>query len=292
MPMTGEKFVDVGGIRTRYFEKGTGEPVVLFHGGNFGSNTSADSADDWDSNFDDLARRYRVFAIDKLGQGYTDNPKTDDDYTMHAVVQHAWQTLRVLGLEAVHLVGHSRGGYLTCRLTLERPELVKTCTIIDSNTGAPGQGRNHIKFADWPQPILTRESQRWVLEKYSYNPLCVTEEWLDELMRVAARPQYREAVARMEEGGLLNTHFQPGLARDKAEMFSWICNRGMPCPTLMIWGLNDPTATIDQGFALLEMLMLKQRRMEFQIFNESGHFTYREHPAAFNALVTGFCDSV
>ncbi|MBM3487025.1 MAG: alpha/beta hydrolase [Alphaproteobacteria bacterium] len=292
MDFNAGKFIDVDGIRTRYFEKGTGEPMLLVHGGNMGSPHAADCAADWNLNFDGLAKHFRVIAVDKIGQGLTDNPKRDDDYTMHATVQHVYGFMKALKLDGVHLVGHSRGGYLTCRLTLERPEIVKSCIIIDSNTGAPGQGRNHIRFADWPKPILTRESQRWVLEKYSYNTLCVTEDWLDELMRVAARPQYREAVARMEEGGLINTRFQPGLARDKAEMFSWICSRGMPCPTLMIWGLNDPTATINQGFALLEMLMLKQRRMEFQIFNESGHFTYREHPAAFNALVTGFCAQV
>ncbi len=30
--MQGERFIDVNGIRTRYFEKGTGEAVVFFHG--------------------------------------------------------------------------------------------------------------------------------------------------------------------------------------------------------------------------------------------------------------------
>jgi hypothetical protein len=34
--MTGEKYIDVDGIKTRYFEKGSGPVVVLFHGGHFG----------------------------------------------------------------------------------------------------------------------------------------------------------------------------------------------------------------------------------------------------------------
>jgi pimeloyl-ACP methyl ester carboxylesterase len=93
----------------------------------------------------------------------------------------------------------------------------------------------------------------------------------------------------MEEAGLDRTQFQPGLARDRAETFRWICERGLACPTLVIWGRDDPTATLDQGFALLELLNLRQKRTEFEVFNRSGHFTYREHPAAFNALLAAFC---
>ena len=82
MDFSQAKFVDVDGISTRYFDKGKGETIVLFHGGNFGSHHGADCAADWNLNFDGLAEECRVVAVDKIGQGYTDNPETDDDYTM------------------------------------------------------------------------------------------------------------------------------------------------------------------------------------------------------------------
>ena len=59
--MTGEKYIDVDGIKTRYFEKGSGPVVVLFHGGHFGSHDAADCAEDWSLNFDGLAERFHVF---------------------------------------------------------------------------------------------------------------------------------------------------------------------------------------------------------------------------------------
>jgi hypothetical protein len=31
------RWIDVDGIRTRYFEAGTGEPIVFLYGGNFGT---------------------------------------------------------------------------------------------------------------------------------------------------------------------------------------------------------------------------------------------------------------
>ena len=290
MPMTDEKYVDVDGARTRYFEAGDGEPMVLVHGADYGS-TSANCAADWDLNFDGLAKWCRVFAIDKLGQGHTDNPKRDRDYTMAAQVGHVVQFIKTLGLENVHLVGHSRGGYLVGRLTLEHPELVKTCTIVDSNTLGPGTGRNDIVHANTPEPLYTRDSLRWVLERYSYSSSCVTEAWLDALADVASQPRFKETVEKMYGQGLRKSVFLPQLQRDKDETHGWLVDRGLQRPTLLIWGYNDPTATLDQGYKLYEFLALKERRTTMQIFNQAGHFTYREQPEAFNAALRGFIAS-
>ena len=292
MDFSQAKFVDVDGIETRYFEKGSGETVVLFHGGNFGSHHGADCAADWNLNFDGLAAECRVIAVDKIGQGYTDNPETDDDYTMARVVSHALGFLDALDLEDCHIVGHSRGAYLTCRMTLENPARIKSNNMVDTNTLGPGQGRNHIVFADTPKPYLSRESQRWVLENYSWNPKIVTEDWLDELMRVAALPKYLESVRKMLDEGLLERMFVPQLGREKRDTFDRLMRSGTQRPNLIVWGLNDPTATIDQGFGLYEIMVHKEPRTEMHVFNHAGHFSYREHPEAFNRLILDYVHSL
>jgi 2-hydroxy-6-oxonona-2,4-dienedioate hydrolase len=286
--MTNEKFIDVDGIRTRYFEKGTGPAVVLFHGGHFGSHDAADCADDWSLNFDGLAESFHVYAVDKIGQGFTDNPKRDEDYTIAAVVQHAYAFLKILGLRKVHPVGHSRGAYLVARLALEHPELFDSCILVDTNTLAPGISKNETVMANPPQPRLSRESQRWVLQKYSYGFEHITEEWLDVMMRVAALPKYQEAVKKMEDVGLRTTRFLPHLARQKDETLGIIRDRGFGVPTLLAWAYNDPTATIDQGHALFDLIARSTPDSRMYIFNRSGHFSYREHPAEFNDMLRGF----
>jgi hypothetical protein len=55
--MTGEKYIDVDGIKSRYFEKGSGHLVVLFHDGRFGSRDAADCAEYWSLNFDGLCSK-------------------------------------------------------------------------------------------------------------------------------------------------------------------------------------------------------------------------------------------
>ncbi len=292
MDFSQAKFVDVDGINTRYFEQGSGETVVLFHGGNFGSHHGADCAADWNLNFDGLAEECRAIAVDKIGQGYTDNPETDDDYTMARVVSHALGFLDALDLHDCHIVGHSRGAYLTCRMTLENPARIKSNIMVDTNTLGPGQGRNHIAFADTPKPYLSRESQRWVMENYSWNPKIVTEDWLDELMRVAALPKYLESVRKMLDEGLLDRVFVPRLGREKRDTFDRLMGTGTQRPNLIVWGLNDPTATIDQGFGLYEIMVHKEPRTEMHVFNHAGHFSYREHPEAFNRLILDYAHSL
>jgi 2-hydroxy-6-oxonona-2,4-dienedioate hydrolase len=286
--MQGDKFVDVDGVRTRYFEKGDGPVVVLFHGGHFGSHDAADCAEDWSLNFEGLAQWFHVFAVDKLGQGFTDNPKRDEDYTMAAVVQHAYGLLKALALRNVHPVGHSRGAYLVARLVLEHPELFSTCILVDTNTLAPGISKNETVMANPPQPRLSRESQRWILQKYSYGYEHITEEWLDVMVRVAALPKYRDAVHKMEEAGLRVTRFLPHLARQKDETLGIIRDCGLGMPTLLAWAYNDPTASIDQGHALFDLIARGTADARMIIFNRAGHFSYREHPAEFNELLRSF----
>ena len=291
MSLQGEKFVDVDGLRTRYWEGGSGEVVVLIHGGNFGATTSADAIEDWGDTLHDFSKWCRVVAIDKLGQGYTDNPKNDEDYTMDAVVQHVYKTLKTIGIDSAHLIGHSRGGYLTCRLTVEHPELVQSCVIVSSNTCAPGTGTNEMVFTNNPEPALTREGQRWVLERYSYSAECVTEDWLDALTDIAQQQKYAETIDKMINEGLMWTRFLPGLQTDKEEMFRMLSGRGIQRPVMLAWGNKDLTVSHTQTLELYKMLAAKERRCRGQIFNQSGHFCFREQRKRFNEVVQSFIAS-
>src|SRR5690349_8511250 len=125
------RFVAVDGIRTRVFEAGTGAPVVLIHGGSF---SHVENAEDWEHNVDGLSVAFHVVAFDKLGNGFTDNPPTPDDYLIGRTVDHAAGLIRTLGLGPAHVVGHSRGGYTATRLALQHPDAVQTLTIVDSST--------------------------------------------------------------------------------------------------------------------------------------------------------------
>lgn len=281
------KWIDVHGIKTRYFEAGSGEPIVFIHGVHIGATDGSSSAQTWELNFPVLAVTHNVISYDKIGQGYTDNPKRDEDYTMHAIVQHAIGFLDALGKKPYHIVGHSRGGYIVTRITMERRDLVKTCTCVSSGTLSPGWSRTQVAVRHRPQPESTRESIRWYLQKYSFNPGVVTEEWLDYSLEIALLEKTKIAAQKMD-GGLMSRLFAPQLLVQRTETHKWLIQEGMPQPTLIVWGFEDPGADLEPGLQLVELFMKKQRKTEFRLFNRSGHFVFREHPAAFNHMLDSF----
>ncbi|MGH7004799.1 MAG: alpha/beta fold hydrolase, partial [Alphaproteobacteria bacterium] len=162
------RWIDAGGVRTRYYEAGSGDPIVLIYGGNFGTADSASSAYTWSENIAALAKRFRVIAFDKVGQGHTGNPP-NDDYTMAAVVRHAGAFVEAMKLAPVHLVGHSRGGFAAMRLTLEKQHLVRSLTVVNSGTLSPRVGTNEVVLSQPPFPSYTREGARWVYQNYSFR---------------------------------------------------------------------------------------------------------------------------
>ena len=286
--MTDPRFIDVDGIRTRYFDKGSGEVLLLVHGSHFGTPDACESALDWEFNFDALAQSFRVIAMDKLGQGYTDNPRTDADYTMAGTVKHAARLIETLGLQDVHVIGHSRGGYVVARLTLDHPELVRSCVIIDSGTLAPGPSKTEYIMSHAPKPRLSRDSQRWCIEHYSFRPDHITQTWLDDAENIAKSTKYQETVRKMEDEGLKRKQFFTHLAVHKEETLSWIMQGKLTQPTLLVWGYNDPTAELKRGQMLFELIADANPKSEMHIINRAGHFCYREQPEVFNQIIAGF----
>ena len=78
-----QSFMDVNGIRTRYYEAGSGEPLLLVHGSR---PTGTSSANTWVPVIRGLAQRYHVVAPDRRGHGMTDEPNAG--YSPHAEVEH------------------------------------------------------------------------------------------------------------------------------------------------------------------------------------------------------------
>src|SRR5689334_4617918 len=82
--------LEAAGLRTWWTEQGDGVPVVLVYGGNFGSPSFGGGccAMNWDGTLQRLATRHRVITYDRPGNGYTEAPKRDDEFTMATVVDH------------------------------------------------------------------------------------------------------------------------------------------------------------------------------------------------------------
>ena len=236
------KYIDIDGINTRYFEAGEGDPMVLIHGGQPGM---ASSAEIWFLNIDELAKKYHVYALDKLGQGYTDNPKVNEDYTMGAQVKHAVGFMNKLNISNAHLLGHSRGGYMTTRIALEYPHLAKSIVIIDSATlmANPNTFNFYEDVAERAKLIKDpKERTIYSAAQNSFGTEHITDEWIEGIMEYSKQPKNQEAVSKFAE---LRQMFVDDLANRRKETHAWIRAGRLQTPTLVIWGLNDPSAVWD-----------------------------------------------
>jgi len=302
------KFVDVDGIRTRYFEGGSGEAMVLVHGGHYGATGGAVG---WMPVFPNLAAHFNVYAVDKLGMGLTDNPGRDEDYTMQATVQHLYGFLKALGIDQVHLVGHSRGALPVARIAIDHPEMVKTVTIFDSNTLAPVDPSASDPPLSPPGPPPTEESirERLLNNSTTFHKGFITDEYVEAQLEVALQPKIREAAEKME---LLKKRFvernpdkveeRPALAGNRAtgwwmyevkdETLEAIRAGRLSAPTPMIWGFNDPSATYAMGMDLFRLISKSVDRTQLHFFNQSGHSPYHEYPQEVTNLLVSFTGSV
>ncbi|GHT68896.1 hypothetical protein AGMMS50239_34820 [Bacteroidia bacterium] len=79
-----------------------------------------------------LAEKYHVVLYDMRGHGLSEIASSG--YDVHSMSKDLWELLDVLGLEKVHLVGYSYGGYIALNTAIHHPEKTDKIAIIDSPT--------------------------------------------------------------------------------------------------------------------------------------------------------------
>ena len=118
------------------------------------------------------------------------------------------------------------------------------------------------------------------------------DDWLDVLVDMGKTRKNREAVHKMNRQRRKSRKFLPGLSSDRSDTFARIRDQGMRRPTMVMWGYNDPTALLEQGYKLYDLIASPERRAFMHVINRAGHFSMREQPEFFTAALTGFIQSI
>ncbi|WP_338727440.1 alpha/beta hydrolase [Haladaptatus sp. DJG-WS-42] len=300
-----DQFVEVNGIRTRFYEYGEGEPIVLLHGGSWDPHFSAN---DWSLNIEPLAERFHVIAPDRIASGMTDNPATPAAYTYQTELDHILAFIDHLGLDEYHLIGSSRGGGLAGRIAVETPDRVKTIISANSATLSP-RGPGDVNFrrhrlkrglpTDETSPTFHEDTFRYIAEMYSYNTDHITDEYVNAAAYMMRQPKAAARHAVMEQlstdpdlfalHGFADT-WMHSVSEHMAETHRRINEGVYQFPTLIVWGRNDLTVRMSAGIRLFDMLSATGSPVRFHLMSHCGHFPYREHPTEFNSVVTAFID--
>lgn len=127
------KYVEAGGIRTRYIDEGEGDVVLLLHSADAGSSGTLE----YRSNIDALAKHFRVVVPDLMGYGGTELlPREKISKTSQAYVDHIVAFVEAMGIGKAHWVGNSRGGLISLAVSETHPQLIERIVLLANAGGA------------------------------------------------------------------------------------------------------------------------------------------------------------
>ncbi|MFE0678983.1 alpha/beta fold hydrolase [Streptomyces sp. NPDC058867] len=259
-------------------ETGEGPVLVMLHGGGPG----ASGVSNYHQNLAALAKHFRVVLPDQPGFGASYRPTADDlgERSITAITVDAlFQALDALGIDTFHLLGNSLGGAAAIAMAQQRPDRVSGLVLM-----APGGG--WLPFGPTPT-----EGQKEMFRYY--NGGGPTEKKMAAFIRtmVFDHKQFGEDVVKARyEASLDESHiafyhaYNAAFARRGGMDPLWRDLNRITAPTLLLWGRDDRTITLDGA-----QLMLKQiRDVQLHVFGSCGHWVQLERQREFEELVTGF----
>ncbi len=264
------KFVDLGGRRTHYIERGQGAPVVLIHGFAYDSHL-------WAANIDALAAHFKVYAIDLWGFGYSTREPLDYGYPLYA--EQILLFMDALGIARASLVGQSLGAGTAMLFCLRhRPRVDKLLLV--AAAGLPNPLPLIARFSNLPgigEFLLGLDSdlprQAALKAVFIRNGALLTREYFEEVTR-----------SQKIEGSIRVT-----LAIQRKQFFDKLGPEvqrlgQMQVPALLVWGRQDKAIGVQHGHELRRLL--SGSRLE--ILDHAGHVPNFERAEDFNRLAVDF----
>lgn len=137
----------VDGLELEYQVEGTGEPVVLIHGGVLADGLSPLATQPA------LAQGHRVISYHRVG--YAGSSRAEGEMEIVDQAAHCLALLRHLEVERAHVVGHSSGAMIALQLAHDAPHSVATLALLElPNFELPSS-------ADFGQGVLGPAFQRY-----------------------------------------------------------------------------------------------------------------------------------
>ncbi len=116
-----KSYASVNGLKLYYEIQGTGEPVIVLHGGL--GNTEL-----YMPNVSALAKNHKVIAVDLQGHGRTADIERPLD--REAMAEDIAELIKHLNLGKTNVIGYSFGGWVALRLAIQHPELLQKVVLV------------------------------------------------------------------------------------------------------------------------------------------------------------------
>jgi pyruvate dehydrogenase E2 component (dihydrolipoyllysine-residue acetyltransferase) len=257
--------IDVDSRRTRYLVMGESDaaPLALIHG--FGGDLN-----NWLFNQSALAASRQVLALDLPGHG--GSSKTLEAHDLAALTRAVMRLLEVLDVPAVHLAGHSLGGAVAMRLALDRPQRVRSVTLVASAGLGPEINMDYVQgFIN----ARRRKDLKPVVQLLFADPALASRELLDDLLKFKRLDGVAELLTRIADtafaGGAQSSVMRDELSR-------------LEMPVQVIWGSEDRIIPARHAEGLPDAVQVR-------VLEGAGHMVHMEKAAQVNRLLENFLGS-
>ena len=264
--------MEVEGHRIRYWEAGSGPPLLLVHG-------LGNSALTWRSNLEALGERFHAIAVDLPGHGLSDMPR--QRFGLSAAARFLGAFMDAIGEPSAYVVGNSMGGVVALELALVEPERVRALVLVDS-VGLGKEIALFLRLGSVPGigEYYERPNQRRIANMCRamlYDHRFLDDEVVAEMLRYRKRSGAPRALLRFLRTGVNIFGQRPAIDRS-ASLAS------LRMPLLVLWGQQDRLVPVTHAQAVSELCPNAQ----VHIFDRCGHWPQVEHAEEFNRLVASF----
>ncbi len=249
-----ETFETVAGCRIRIMRGGKGEPLLFLHG--------ASGAGRWLPFMDMLAQSYEVIVPEHPGFGASETPDWLD--TVGDLAYFYLDVIDHLGLDRVHLVGTSIGGWIAAELATRSCEKIKSLTLVaPAGITVPGVRKGDMFM--------------WSPEELAQNLF-----HNQEIARAMPQPANEDELLVVLKNRLMTAKLGWSPRFHNPHLKKWL--HRIAVPTLIIWGDDDKLIPTAYGPAYRDLIPASS----LEIIPECGHLPHVEKAQEFTAKVVTF----
>jgi pimeloyl-ACP methyl ester carboxylesterase len=265
--------IRVNGTDINYYEAGSGEPVILLHGGVVCSANPAwgENPFAYASHVAKFAEHFRVITPDTRGAGRTPSPGGPASFSQFA--DDVAALIRALGLERPMVCGFSEGGMTATILSIREPGLVRAV----------------VNFAGYD--VFNPESRMFMMARgmlggrpdATQSDPAAIEMFFNQSDEMRATFAMMKADLDGAQGpGYWKTFLQNLFPRmTKSPGYTFEDLRKVTDPTLILVGDRDDHCSVEEGAIAYRML----QSGEFAVLPNQGHSIF---PAAVQATIEYF----
>jgi pimeloyl-ACP methyl ester carboxylesterase len=250
-------------MQLHYQSLGQGQPLVLLHG-LFGSG------DNWGTVAKYFSQHYQVMSMDLRNHGRSPHI---DSQSYADMADDLLELCDALGLDNIHLLGHSMGGKVAMKFATQHPDRVKKLIVVDMAPRAYADAHTHLIDAMLAVDLSTMQSRSEVDKALSSKiPEAMVRQFL--LMNLV-KSESTQLAWRINLPALKTNY--PRLVEPVYE------NARYEKPCLFIRGINSDYVQ-DHDIAKIKAIFTQAQFVDLP----TGHWVHAEQPQTFIATVERF----